>query len=128
MLAVTEHIPYDIPRTFLLRETSNGWCLILPQSTCSLAHEPCVHNFTRKSFSNLRLAFVNTFHLVLTGFASAGVKTASSQITQTPGFTHNVAAASIAPAPLKAGLLVISTVTGYFHVIYFAQPIRKYVD
>lgn len=35
---------------------------------------------------------------------------------------YNVAAASIAPAALKAVLFVITTSTGYFHSINFAQP------
>nr|POF01291.1 hypothetical protein CFP56_21239 [Quercus suber] len=35
---------------------------------------------------------------------------------------HREAAASIAPAPLKAPGLVISIDTGYFHVINLAQP------
>jgi len=37
---------------------------------------------------------------------------------------HNVAAASTAPAALKAVLFVNLTSTGYIHSIYFAQPIN----
>jgi hypothetical protein len=38
---------------------------------------------------------------------------------------HNVAAASTAPAALKAVSFVNRTSTGYIHFIYFAQPINQ---
>lgn len=39
-----------------------------------------------------------------------------------PRTDYNVAAASIAPAALKAVLLVMTISTGYFHSMNFAQP------
>lgn len=39
--------------------------------------------------------------------------------------SHNVAAASTAPAPLKETGSVTCTVTGYFHVMNLAQPARS---
>jgi hypothetical protein len=37
---------------------------------------------------------------------------------------YNVAAASTAPAALNAVLFVMTTSTGYFHSMNFAQPVR----